>query len=102
MRQEDHPGIEVINEDLEARVRELRAQQGRDIWLYGGGILFSRLLARNLVDTVELAVIPILLGSGIPFLPSLDEHRVLTLIGHQAYPSGMVVLEYEVRSPDSS
>ena len=100
MRQDDHPDIEVVSENLEARVRELRAQQGRDIWLYGGGALFSQLLAWNLVDTVELAVIPILLGGGIPFLSSLDEHRELTLIRHKAYPSGMMLLEYEVRPYD--
>jgi dihydrofolate reductase len=99
LRQEDHPDVEVVGGGLEERVRELRAQPGRDIWLYGGGELLSRLLAWNLVDTVEPAIIPILLGGGIPLLASHGVRRRLTLIRQQTYPSGMVLLEYAVLQP---
>jgi dihydrofolate reductase len=95
-----HPGIEVVSEGLDQRVRELRTQPGRDIWLYGGGALFGQLLAWGHVDTVEPAFIPILLGAGIPFLPSPAVRRRLTLVGHRAYPSGMVLMEYEVRNAE--
>jgi dihydrofolate reductase len=91
-----HPGIEVVGDGLEARIRELRSRSGGDIWLYGGGELFSQLLSWGLVDTVEPAILPILLGGGIPFLPSPAVRRRLTLVRHRAYPSGMVLLEYEV------
>jgi dihydrofolate reductase len=96
LRPMDHPEIEVVGDDLEARVRALREEPGRDIWLYGGGALFAQLLAWNLVDTVEPAILPILLGDGVPFLPSPAVRRRLTLKGHQAYPGGMVLLEYAV------
>lgn len=97
LRQEDHPNVEVVSEGIEARIRELRAQDGRDIWLYGGGKLFSQLLAWNLVDTVEPAIIPILLGVGVPLLASHEVNRRLALMGHRVYPSGMLLLEYEVQ-----
>lgn len=97
LRPGDHPEIEVVGDDLEARIRELRSGPGRDIWLYGGGELFSQLLEWDLVDTVEPAVIPILLGGGVPFLPSPSVRRRLTLVRNQAYPGGMVLLEYDVR-----
>lgn len=93
-----HPGIEVVRDGLQERIRELRGQSGGDIWLYGGGELFSQVLEWGLVDTIEPAIIPILLGSGIPFLPSPAVRRRLTLIRHRAYPSGMVLLEYEVQN----
>jgi dihydrofolate reductase len=92
-----HPGIEVVRDGLEARIRELRSQSGGDIWLYGGGELFSQVLDWGLVDTVEPAIIPILLGGGIRFLPSPAVRRRLRLVRHRAYPSGMVLLEYEVQ-----
>jgi dihydrofolate reductase len=95
-----HPGIEVVGDELEKRIRQLRGQAGRDIWLYGGGELFSQLLDWSLVDTVEPAIIPILLGGGIPFLRSPAVRRRLTLMRHRAYPSGMVLLEYEVRNDE--
>ncbi|MEG6616363.1 dihydrofolate reductase family protein [Peptococcaceae bacterium 1198_IL3148] len=96
LRKADYPDVEIVSEGLEARVKELRAQPGRDIWLYGGGDLFSQLLAWNLVDTVEPAVIPILLGGGVQLLPSNGIRRHLTLVGHRNYPSGMLLLEYKV------
>jgi dihydrofolate reductase len=96
LRPAQHPGIEIVGAGLEQRIRELRAQTGRDIWLYGGGELFAQVLAWGLVDTVEPAFIPILLGSGIPFLPSPAVRRRLTLVEHRSYPSGMVLLQYEV------
>lgn len=92
-----HTEIEVVGDALEERVRELRSHSGRDIWLYGGGELFSQLLDWGLVDTVEPAIIPILLGGGVPFLPSPAARRRLSLLRQRAYPSGMVLLEYEVQ-----
>lgn len=97
LRPQDHPEVEVVNDRLEERIRELRTQAGRDIWLYGGGDLFSQVLAWELVETVEPAVMPILLGDGIRFLPSPAVRRRLTLVRHRAYPSGMVLLEYAVQ-----
>jgi dihydrofolate reductase len=102
LRQEDHPDIEVVSEGLEARVQELRVQPGRDIWLYGGGDLFSQLLEWNLVDTVEPAIIPILLGGGIPLLPAHGVRRRLAYIRQHTYTSGMVLLEYDSSMPRSS
>jgi dihydrofolate reductase len=96
LRPGDHPGVEVVGDELERRVRELKGRPGGDIWLYGGGELFSQLLDWGLVDTVEPAVIPILLGAGVPFLPSPSHRQRLTLTGHRAYPSGMLLLEYAV------
>jgi dihydrofolate reductase len=97
LRQEDHPDVEVVSAGLKTRIIELRSQPGRDIWLYGGGDLLSHLLSWNLVDTIEPAIIPILLGGGVPLLASHGVRRRLSLIGQRTYPSGMVLLEYEVQ-----
>ncbi|HSJ24511.1 MAG TPA: dihydrofolate reductase family protein [Longimicrobiales bacterium] len=102
LRQEDHPDVEVAGASLEERIRELRAgtggegADGSDIWLYGGGRLFAQMLEWGLVDTVEPAILPILLGGGVPFLPAPAMRQGLTLTGHTAYPGGMVLLEYDV------
>ncbi|HEU0141843.1 MAG TPA: dihydrofolate reductase family protein, partial [Bryobacteraceae bacterium] len=62
------PGVRIVNDNPREFVAALKAKPGRDIWLYGGGKLFRLLLDGGLVDTVEVAVIPVLLGSGIPLL----------------------------------
>lgn len=97
LQAEHHPGIEIVGDRLEERVRELRGRSGGDIWLYGGGELFAQLLDWDLVDTVEPAIIPVLLGGGVPLLPSLAARRRLALVRHRMFPGGMVLLEYEIQ-----
>lgn len=97
LRQAEYPDIEIVNEGLEERVRALIAEPGRDIWLYGGGAIFSQLLAWNLVDTIEPAIIPIVLGGGIPLLARDGVTRNLSFVRQRTYPSGMVLLEYDVK-----
>ena len=78
-------------------VRSIRAEPGKDIWLFGGGRLFGSLCQEGLVDTVELAVIPVLLGEGIPFVAGLSKRVELRLKGQRVLKkTGTVILEYEV------
>jgi len=87
----------VVNGDPAATVRELKTKPGKDIWLFGGGGLFHSLLEAGLVDTVEPAIVPVLLGEGIPLLPAPGLRTRLTLTRHRLYPkSGIVLLEYDV------
>lgn len=95
---EDHPDVTIISEDVEARVAELKARGGKDIWLYGGGVLFRALLEAGLVDRVEVGVVPVLLGQGIPVLPGLDGVASLELHSSETFPSGIALLKYDVTS----
>jgi dihydrofolate reductase len=92
-----HKKVTVVKTDPAAHVRELKAKPGKDIWLFGGGALFRSLLAAGVVDTVEPAVCPILLGEGIPLLPTPAARAKLFLTRHKVYQaSGIVLLEYAV------
>ncbi|MBA2378072.1 MAG: dihydrofolate reductase family protein [Blastocatellia bacterium] len=65
------------------------------MWLFGGGQLFRSFLELGLVDSVELTVIPVLLGNGIPLIPKFTQNAKLKLISHRVYPkTGTVTLEY--------
>lgn len=99
MRQADHPGVTVVSDNIKATVQALRAQPGKDIWLFGGGELFRTLLELGCVDTVEPAIIPVLLGSGVPFLPAPAPQTRLALTSQRVFPSGIVWLEYTVQQP---
>lgn len=88
--------LRVTRDDPAGVVRAMKARPGKDIWLYGGGELFRALLDAGLVDTVELAVIPVLLGDGVPLLPPGRE-TTLTLADSRVLPaSGIVALAYQV------
>jgi dihydrofolate reductase len=93
----DHPRVTVIGDDLTGGVNALKKAEGKDIWLFGGGELFRGLLDLGLVDTVEVGVIPVVLGRGIPFLPSPAQQTSLTLTHHRIYAkTGTVELRYDV------
>jgi dihydrofolate reductase len=96
LRPELYPRVTVVADNAEETLTALRAAPGKDIWLFGGGLLFRSLLDAGLVDTVEVAVMPVVLGGGIPLLPSPARQTKLKLIGHKVYKTGIVSLEYAV------
>ena len=97
LRQADHPGVTIIADNLAETIAALRAAPGKDIWLFGEGALFRSLAEAKLVDTVEIAVIPVLLGEGVPLLPSPAMRIKLTLTSQKVYKkTGIVSLVYDV------
>jgi len=91
-----YPGVRILNDDPRQIVAALKKKPGRDIWLFGGGKLFRSLLDAGLVDTVEVAVMPVLIGDGIPLLPPGGATE-LVLADHKILPaSGIVALAYSV------
>lgn len=92
----DYPGV-TITENLAETVSALKAKPGKDLWLFGGGELFRSLLDVNLVDTIEVAVMPILLSQGIPLLPAGARSPSLRLSDSKTLPSGIVMLTYALQ-----
>jgi dihydrofolate reductase len=97
LRQRDHPEVTIVADKLEETLAALRAKSGKDIWLFGGSSLFRSVLGAGLVDTVEVAVSPVLLGGGIPLLPPPARQAKLKLTDHKVYKTGIVSLHYEVK-----
>ena len=97
LQQKEHSYVTVVRELNADWARGLKAQGGKDIWLFGGGNLFRSFLDAGLVDGVEVAVIPILLGAGIPLLPPPYSPTKLRLISHRLYRSGRMSLTYAVQ-----
>jgi dihydrofolate reductase len=95
LRSEVHSGVQIVRSHIAAAVRELKAMPGKDVWLFGGGALFRALIDAGLVDSVELAVLPILLGAGLPVIP--DGRRCPLRLEHsQSLPSGTLLLKYSI------
>ncbi len=103
LRQADCRGV-IVSDNPSPTVSALKKQSGKDIWLFGGGVLFRSLLELGLVDRVSVAIIPVLLGGGVPLLPDSQSRAKLRLAEHQLYAkTGTVSLEYGVsRKPAGS
>lgn len=84
------PAVTLIRENPVAAVRELKAREGRAIWLCGGGKLASALYDE--IDEVIVKINPLLLGAGIPLFAGKVPPTALRLIERKVYPSGYVRL----------
>lgn len=84
--------------DAVSHVRALKAAgEGKPLLLWGGGELFRQLAEAGLVDGIDVAIIPILLGGGIPLLPTPGPRLRLRLRTHRLYSkTGTLYLEYDV------
>jgi len=95
LRPDEHRDVTIVGANVAEAVAALKAGAGKDIWLIGGGVLFRYLLDAGLVDGVDVAIVPVLLGSGVPLVPEGQRCR-LKLIESKARPSGIVTLKYAV------
>ena len=105
LSQDDYEDVTIVGDNWSGEVvRSLREEPGGDIWLFGGGALFRSLCEEGLrtsghpdVDTVEVSIVPVLLGGGIPLVPEMSERIGLTLTGQRVFEkTGTVSLVYEV------
>ena len=97
LRQSDYKKVTIVGESWKELVQSLREEAGKDIWLFGGGSLFRSLAEEGFVDTVEVGVIPTILGGGVPLVAEPASRIGLTLEEHRVYENtGTVSLVYSV------
>jgi dihydrofolate reductase len=92
-RQDDK--VTFISSDIADTVTEIKKQDGKDIWLYGGASLIKTFIQSGLIDIYRISVHPIALGSGKPLFEDLEERVELRLITTNVFKSGVVQLIYE-------
>ena len=73
----------------------MRKKKGKDIWLIGGGELVREFLKEDLVDELYLAIVPVLIGEGIPLFAAGFPQREFTLTENKTYSGGVIALKYE-------
>jgi len=87
--------VTFVSRDLVSFVKELKSQEGKDIWLVGGAAIAKTCLENNLVNKFILSIHPIILGEGRPlFLPPLPTLS-LKLELSQRFDTGLVQLTYQ-------
>lgn len=96
MKESPNPRVKLISDDALGMVRRLKEQEGKDLYLAGGGEFAAQLFAEGLVDEVLLKLNPLLLGSGIPLTARLPEVKNLELLSTKVYKNGVVLLRYAV------
>ncbi len=87
---------QLISHNLEEKVRAIRKEEGKDVWLFGGADLTTTFIHAGLVDQLQLSVHPLLLGKGKPLFIDVEERIHLKLMHTQTYATGLVQLWYQL------
>jgi dihydrofolate reductase len=95
----EHPLCDLqtrVVDDVSAFARELRALPEGDTWIVGGGKVMGAFLAAGEVDVIEMAVVPVAIGGGIPMYAGCGTtaHR-FDLLELSRRPNGIVRSVYE-------
>lgn len=96
-------GVIFTNQNPRAWLKKIRARTGKHILHMGGGELARSFLEDDLIDELDLGLVPILLGSGIPMFPGGFPQRDFALVENKTYSKSQIGLIYRrIRSKRKS
>lgn len=87
-------GTTVLSGDVEAAIRELRAEPGGELQVWGSGTLIRWLLDHRLVDQIVLLTYPVIVGQGTRLFPATGPDLGLELVDVQSTPKGLTIQTY--------
>ncbi|WP_105114809.1 dihydrofolate reductase family protein [Streptococcus suis] len=94
--QTDYDNVRFV-QDIVAEIERLKAEEGSDIWLFGGAGLVQTCLEAKLIDHFIIGIIPTILGEGISLFDKLSDEQKLTLV-ETTVTDGIAMLRYDVRN----
>jgi dihydrofolate reductase len=90
-------GAQIINESPGRFVRRLKAKEGKEICVMGGGDLAKSLFEAGVIDEIGFNIHPVLLGNGIPLFHKMKKQIDLELIECRQFKNGCVYVSYRVK-----
>jgi len=92
----DYDNIHFISTDICRAISDLKEQDGKDIFLFGGGKLIDSFMKENIIDEYIFGIIPIILGKGRPLF--YDNNPKVNLSLKQYYTEdGIIIMHYTRR-----
>jgi dihydrofolate reductase len=88
-------GVETRSGDVAAVTAEFEERGYRRIWIEGGGRVVRSMIAIGKLDVLEMALIPIVLGDGVPLFPQGTGELKLRLARCETKAKGALHLVYE-------
>ena len=90
--------VRIVSGQIPDLIDEILDSAGeRDLWIVGGGNVASQFADHNLLDRVEVTIVPVVLGEGKPLFDRRLPGGPMQLIAARTTSSGMVGLTYEIR-----
>lgn len=89
------PDTYTLTENLKDFVTDLKKKTEKDIWLIGGGQLITTFINEGLLDKMIIAIIPKIIGEGLPLFADKPKETNWKLIESKSFDTGVVNLTYE-------
>jgi dihydrofolate reductase len=86
----------LLKGDAVEAVRALKAEDGKDIYVFGSADLLASLLAAGLVDEYRVCVAPVVLGGGNPLFKPQGQQVKMRLKSARPLKTGGTILTYAV------
>ena len=64
LKAEDHPEVTIVRDDYMELLREWKTQGDKHVWVMGGGWLAGDCLSAGILTSIEVAIVPVILGNG--------------------------------------
>jgi dihydrofolate reductase len=93
----DKYGATIISSGIKEKVLEIKQQQGKNIWLYGGAEIATTFFNLDLIDELRLAIHPVILGKGRALFENIEKKNDLVLLETKNYKSGVMLVKYKVK-----
>ena len=87
--------VELVSENAVEKVRQLKQESGKDIWLCGGAELAGQLFPE--IDELILKINPIVIGAGIPLFRGRLEPAAVETIESKSYDNGFRIIRYRLK-----
>jgi dihydrofolate reductase len=84
----------VLSGDLAAAIGELKAKPGGELQVHGSGALIRSLLHRDLVDEMQLIIVPVVLGQGRRLFPDAGPDIAFDLVDSRTDSKGVMIQVY--------
>jgi dihydrofolate reductase len=89
-------GVEFVHEAVAAFAQRVRAAEGKNLWMMGGGEIIASFLDAGAIDEMIINMVPVLIGEGIPLIAPRHRHIPLQLLASRQFEDGVVQLHYAV------
>ncbi len=97
-----HPSVTLTSDEPSQLISSLAERGLKSLWFMGGGKAAASFRQSGLISHYIIAIMPILLGDGIPLFAAVSRQDILKLIESKTHPSGIVQLSYESQSRTKS
>lgn len=89
--------IKLVNKNILDQILELKKTKGKDIWVWGGGVLANHFIKANVIDEYIIGIVPIILGKGVPLF--LENNPLIKLhLCESTTQEGIVILRYNKKT----